>query len=206
MNWKILVGGSFFIIIIFSVFLGFQFIQNRGNLLNIPEGNQVSTFKPLLTKTPEERRLAAKSEANTSRQLVRGYVFRYSQENNTFGIAVEAKQPNGIMGVIGVVDIVIDPDRINEFLCWPEFNKTPAGIDVDMKKTFISMGADNTLYLKGESKKQIEAVGTQLNNSPYVFAFLATAVEDLIPSIENSKDLDAQYVDQLSILGCNETN
>jgi len=121
-------------------------------------------------------------------------------------MAVETKQPNGTMGVIGVLEVRIDPNRIKEFSCWPEHKQTANGVNVDIKSTFISMGPDNILYLSGETKKEISDIEKHFNKSPFVFAYLSTNLEGEDTLTEIPVGTGLQDLNQLAILNCDETN
>ena len=176
LNWKIILVGGLLITSFFLAYLGYTTINLRKTkqtkLVETP-----SSDTPLI-QTSQQNTEALKYEAQTHRQLIRGIVTQFNQETNTFGVALETRDDNGVMQVIGVVDVQFNPNVVTEFLCWPEYKETISGESIDVKKTFISMGRDSFLYLSGETKKSINNLNQYLVDSPYVFAYLSTEIDN----------------------------
>jgi hypothetical protein len=202
LSWKILLIGTLLITSFFSAYIGYTTI----NLRSTKQTELAETrndFAPI-AESSQQRKESLKYEAQTHRQLIRGTVTQFNQETNTFGVAIESKDTNGLLRVIGVIDVQFNPNVVTEFLCWPEYKETASGEPVDLKKSFISMGKDNFLYLSGETKESINDLNKYLEKSPYVFAYLSTEIEDFETILTGSENLEPQYLNQLAILGCNE--
>jgi len=205
MNLKILVGGGFLVIVLFATFVGYQFIKNRDNKLNIPGGfiPRVTTFED--GYIPPSSKKAIEAQVKAQNQLIRGKVSRYNNIDKTFTIAMEQRQTNGSYSAIGLVDVSVDAKRIKEFLCWPESFTGFDDSKIDLKTAYMGFGENSYLHMKGETKKPITELFNTLSDSTYVFALLSSPLEgDAI--VENISNIDVQYITELAILGCNETN
>ncbi|NCN87440.1 MAG: hypothetical protein GW941_00940 [Candidatus Pacebacteria bacterium] len=201
MNWKIVLAGSFIITTLFLIFVGFQVIQSRNNQADIVPVD-INSGTAQFNRASNQEKAAIRLEGTVHRQLIRGRVSSYNQAQDTFSIAMELREGSEI-NVQGLVDINIDKDRINEFSCWPEFNNLPDGTQIDMKNTFIPMRPGSFLYLEGEEKVNITDIDKYFVQSPYVFAYLSSPIEDL-NSVADGTQIDFLNLEQLAILGCNE--
>lgn len=202
MNWKIIFGGSFLIVIAFASFIGYQFIQNRNNILNLPEPSPLTQFSRN-PRSYEESEKAKEIEGETHKKLIRGKVVSYNPSQGKFTIAAEQKD-GALMTVIGIIDVSIDYDNVNEYLCWPERFQINSEKSIDITTAFIPMSAESHLYIKGETKKNISAVDNDLNSDSYVFAVLESKIADLESIIESGSSVEPHSLKQLAIIGCNE--
>jgi hypothetical protein len=208
MNWRILLLGSAFIIIVFFSFFGFQIINNR-KLAAVPQTESTSSIVRYENNiVPEQAQRAVEKEVKNQNQLVRGRVSTYNSNTNTLTVAIEQKQFDSSFAVIGLLEILVDNKLINNFLCWPEFFTTANGSQIDVKQSYFDLQNNSYLFMKGETKKDISQLETYLEGSPYVFALLTQplTVSGEQEVIKDTSEITRQSVKELAILGCNETN
>jgi len=208
MNWKILFVGSFLIIAIFSAFVGYQFIKNRNNNLNIPGSElttQVTTFEN--GYIPPSAKQAIEQQVKEQNQLIRGTVTSFDNLEKTVTIAMDQRQLNGSYSTIGLIDFIVDEQVIEEYLCWPEVIQGFDGTQIDIKTAYMGFSDNAYLYLQGETKEDISQLFENIAPSSYVFALLSSPLKpDSTAIVEDTSDIGEQYVSELAILGCNEND
>lgn len=205
MNWKVLVAGAFTILVIFLAFLGFQFIENkkRVSIQNQPQQSYNLTFFENGIPSEEAKRIA-KAEVMSQTLLVRGEVTQFNKNTNTATVAIETKQLNGTIAVIGLLDISIDPKQIKEFSCWPNAFKSATGQEISIRNAYMPVNSNSILYIKGEVKKPINQIQQYLNLKPFVFILLNSSPTDAQAVLTDTSGLPTQLAKEVAILGCTE--
>lgn len=204
MNWKVLLAGAIFILVVFAGYLSFQFIQNRQRISSQPEPLQMSRVtvyeNGVVPPTAQE---AAKAEVYSQTILVRGEVTQYDANSKIATVAVETKQLNGQMSVIGLLEVSIDPKLIKEFSCWPSAFKTPTGQDISLRDAYMPISTNSILYIKGETKKPLAQISQYLTSRPFAFILLTSSPTDAQKLLEDTTGLAVQTAKDVAILGCN---
>ncbi len=204
MNWKVLLAGAVFILVVFAGYLSFQFVQNRqriSNQVQAPQMSRVTVYENgIVPPTAQE---AAKAEVYSQTVLIRGEVTQYNQETKLATVAVETKQLNGQMSVIGLLEISIDPKLVKEFSCWPSAFKTPTGQDISIRDAYMPISTNSILYIKGEVKKPVTQINQYLSAKPFAFILLTSSPTDAEKLLEDTTGLATQVAKDVAILGCN---
>lgn len=204
MNWKVLLAGAIFILVVFAGYISFQFIQNRQRISSQAEPLQMSRVtvyeNGIVPPTAQE---AATAEVYSQTVLVRGEVTRYDQNSKIATVAVETKQLNGQMSVVGLLEVSIDPKLVKEFSCWPSAFKTPTGQDISIRDAYMPISTNSILYIKGEVKKPITQINEYLTSRPFAFILLTSSPTDAQKLLDDTTGLATQVAKDVAILGCN---
>lgn len=205
MNWKVLLAGALFILVVILAYLGFQFLQNKKRVSSQPEPLQMSRVTVYDNgQVPQNAQEAARAEVYSQTVLVRGEVTQYNSSTNIATMAVETRQMNGVFSVIGLLEISIDPKLVKEFSCWPSFFKTPTGQDISIRDAYMPVTGTSTLYIKGETKKPIGQIAQYLSSRPVTLILLTSSPTDAQAILSETTDLPTQLAKEVAILGCNE--
>lgn len=205
MNWKVLLAGTAFILVIFLGYLGFQFLQNRSRISSENQSRQITSVTVFDENGPSEQaQEIARSEVNSQTVLIRGEATQYDITSRIATIAVETRQLNGATAVIGLLEVSIDPKLVKEFSCWPSFFKTPTGQDISIREAYMPINTNSILYIKGEVKRPIGQIAQYLAPRPVVFALLTSSPTDAQAVLTDTTGLPTQVAKEVAILGCNE--
>lgn len=202
MNWKIILGGSLIIVVVFFSFVAYQMFGNKKTDYSIQLDPQTRFY--VQSELNEENEKIARSEVKSQNILIRGKVANYSQESNTVSLLMYQKQATGAYEAIGLVDVIIDPERVKNFLCWPEYFVTATEDKIDIMNAYFAFGEDSVLMMKGEKQHVISDVAQYLEKETSIFTVLNTTAQSDTELIQDTSELPAQYAAQLAILGCNE--
>lgn len=205
MNWKVLIAGAFTILTVFLTFIGFQFIQNkkRVSIQNQPLQSYNLTFYENGVPSENAKEIA-RAEVLSQTVLVRGEVTQFNKTTNTATVAIETKQLNGTIAVIGLLDISIDPKQVKEFSCWPSVFKSPTGQEISIRNAYMPINSNSILYIKGEVKKPINQIQQYLDLKPFLFVLLASSPTDAQAVLTDTTGLPTQLAKEVAILGCTE--
>ncbi|MCL4208843.1 hypothetical protein KJZ63_04425 [Patescibacteria group bacterium] len=204
MNWKVLLAGAIFILVVFAGYLSFQFVQNRQRISSQAEPLQMSRVTVFENGVvPPNTQEAAKAEVYSQTVLIRGEVTQYNQTSKVATVAVETKQLNGQMSVIGLLEVSIDPKLVKEFSCWPSAFKTPTGQEISIRDAYMPISTNSILYIKDEVKKPIAQINQYLTSRPFAFILLTSSPTDAQKLLEDTTGLATQLAKDVAILGCN---
>lgn len=200
MNWKIILSGSLLIIVAFFSYVGYITLDK--NKKEISQQSEINFYEQ--SQLSSQSKEVIKNEIQFQNQLIRGRVSAYNPTNNTISLVMHQKQQNGDYLPIGLIDVIIDEDRVKQFLCWPEYFAAESDNPIDISTAYMPFGPDSKLFIQGETEKQINDLPTYLENKPFLFVVLNTAINDSLELIQDTSTLGPQYASQLAILGCNE--
>lgn len=205
MNWKVLLAGAGTIVIIFLGYVGWQSLLNRQRLAEKKADRPVSQVTVFPNgQVPSQAAEIMRSEIYAQTALVRGEITQYDQANHVATMAVETRQLNGTFAVIGLLELVIDPNTVKDFLCWPSVFKTQTGQDISIRYAYMPINQNSVLKINGEISRPLNQLPQYLTTHPLAFALLTSSPTDAQSLLEDVSGLPPQVVKQMAILGCNE--
>lgn len=174
MNNKIVIAGSILITLVFLVvFFGWTLNLRRNTLLDSGLNSApVTNVVPLNDTITQQQIKRSEKDVYSTMVVKRGVVVNYSQGQ----LSLLEKTADEL--------IELDTSSLTEYKCWPGFFTTSSGDQVSIYDAFMPMDPISVLYIKGETKKTIDQLASDLIASRKVIAKVtdasgSTTVNDL---------------------------
>jgi hypothetical protein len=185
-NTKILLTGSAVIVLIFVGFAFYLGLRLRENQIStsVIGGAPANTQLVTSAGVNQQQMENSKQELRSSRIIQQGVVVSYLDQ--TKELSVLDHQTNELK------DLTIG--SITEYKCWPEVYINSKGEEISMYGAYFPVKPDSFLYLKGEHKKAVSSLATDLQAGKKIIS-MVTLTEGDQPTSD---------VYDLAVLGCTD--